>query len=522
MDVMPQETQPDLSKLPDVLRASAADLVAALHSRESLSQAFLAFCSRAYVKSEWAGPSSEFLVTLFEEHEDLLADMARVPDLIIEMASGQMALTCMVAFRWASRSNTSQLAKLAEALAATHGKNSDPEIVHIMLALVTSLAITRYLRAEQMLAVAEPQAVAEHSDGLAEAKLWLSAGRIIRSCSQESRDLWDHRLRRTRMIWTWDNPVECTALRELAGQLRHQQDGQLLFQAVVPAAWWDLAQQHITELMHSDASLVEVQNALKAAQAKTPTTHGETKASNSTESEASLAFAPFLEAPSDSDNLADREADFKEFNFAPPPIVVWNVKPFLFGWMLGMTGLAVAIWIGPFDLVIPQPAIKAAAFTTPAVAAKTPAPALEAAGKVPEADMAKEQWRTEQAAQVQAESADIKPVFDRVKTGTWAEHQALLSGDAPEVPKDDAKYVRLLTWLHLEPPTDPDIRAKLPGLLAAIRPDSDTLDLWEDLSYPGSPLVHEIQETARRQLHENKESWSASQEEDLSRIVWGQ
>jgi predicted cupin superfamily sugar epimerase len=40
------------------------------------------------------------------------------------------------------------------------------------------------------------------------------------------------------MIWTWDNPVECTALRELAGQLRHQQDGQLLFQAVVPASCW--------------------------------------------------------------------------------------------------------------------------------------------------------------------------------------------------------------------------------------------------------------------------------------------
>lgn len=521
MEVMPQETQPDLSKLPDVLQASAADLVTALHSRESLNQAFLAFCSRAYVKSDWAGPASEFLVTLFEEHEDLLADMARVPDLIIEMASGQTALTCMVAFRWASRSNTSQLAKLAEALAATHSKNSDSEIVHIMLALVTSLAITRYLRAEQMLAVAEPQAVAEHSEGLAEAKLWLSAGRIIRSCSQESRDLWDHRLRRTRMIWTWDNPAECTALRELAGQLRHQQDGQSLFQAVVPAVWWDLAQQHILELMHSDASLLEAQNALKAAQVKTVTGYGETKVSNSTETEGLQAFAPFYEAPSDSESHADRDADFKEFNLAPPPIVVWNVRPFFFGWMLGMAGLAVAIWLGPFDLLIPQPVAKATD-PAPVVARKMPAPVLETTGKSAEVDKAKEQWRIEQAANVQAESHDIKSFFDRVKTGTWAEHQALLSGDTPEVPKDDAKYVRLLTWLHLEPPTDMEIRAKLPGLLAAIRPDSDTLDLWEDLSYLGSPLVHEIQETARRQLHENKEFWSASQEEDLSRIVWGQ
>jgi hypothetical protein len=519
MELMPPEFQPDLSELPDTLRGSATDLAAALRSGEGLGQAFVAFCSRAYVKIDWAGPSSEFLVNLFEDQEDLLADMARIPDLIIELASGQMALTCMVAFRWASRSNTAQLAKLAEALAATHAKDSDPEIVHIMLALVTSLAITRYPRAEQMLTVAEPQTVGEHSDGLAEAKLWLAAGRIIRSCSQESRDLWDHRLRRTRMIWTWDNPVECTALRELASQLRHQQDGQSLFQAVVPAAWWDLVQQHIIEQMHSDASLVEARNALKAAQAKTVTAQEEAKAANLAEVEASLAFAPFLEAPSDM--LADRDADFKEADFAPPPIVVWNVRPFLVGWLLGMVGLAAAIWIGPFDLLNPQPVVKAAA-PVPAPASKAPVAAIEPVDKLPDIDKAKEQWRIEQAATVQAESADIKPFFDRVKTGTWADHQELLSGNSPELPKDDAKYLRLLAWLHLEPPTDKDIRSQLPGLLAGIRPDSDTLDLWKELSYLGSPLVREIQQAARKQLHENKESWSASQEEDLSRIVWGQ
>jgi hypothetical protein len=280
-----------------------------------------------------------------------------------------------------------------------------------------------------------------------------------------------------------------------------------------------LVQQHIIEQMHSDASLVEARNALKAAQAKTLTAQEEAKAANIAEAEASQALAPFLEAPSDI--LADRDADFKEADFAPPPIVVWNVRPFFVGWLLGMIGLAAAIWIGPFDLLKPQPVVKSA---VPAlvVAAQTPDPAPEAVEKLPEVDKAKEQWRIEQAANVQAESADIKPFFDRVKAGTWADHQALLSGDTPELPRDDAKYVRFLAWLHLEPPTDKDIRVQLPSLLAAIRPDSDTLDLWKELSYLGSPLVHEIQQAARRQLHENKESWSASQEEDLSRIVWGQ
>jgi hypothetical protein len=529
MEVMLQDSQTDLTALPDILRASAADLVAALRSGKDVNQAFSNFCSRAYVKADWAAPASEFLVTLFADHEDLLADMARIPDLIIELGCGQMSLTCMVAFRWASKSNTIQLAKLAEALAATHSKDSDPEVVHIMLALVTSLAITRYPRAEQMLNVAEPQTTEEHADGLTEAKAWLAAGRIIRSCSQECRELWEHRLRRTRMTWTWETPAERLALTELAGQLRHPQDGQSLFQAIVPPAWWELAQQHVQEQTESAAALDAAQQALKAAQASVVSAQQDTKAAQVAEAEATQALAPFLETPNDI--LADRDADFREAtlreaDFGPPPIVVYNVRPFFFGWLLGMAGLAAAIWIGPFDLLKPQPPAKtptvvAAPSTLIPAGAETPAsPAPEE--KLPEVDKAKEQWRIEQAASVQAENADLQPLFDQLKTGTWQDHQALLSGEKPELSKDDPKYVRLLAWLHLQPPADPEIRAQLPALLAAIRPDSDTIDLWKQLSYLGSPLVKEIQQTARKELHYNKESWSASQEEALSQIVWGQ
>lgn len=516
MELMPQDSQPDLTKLPEILRASASDLVEALRSGERINQAFSVFCSRAYVKTDWAAPASDFLVTLFEDHEDQLADLARIPDLIIELASGQMSLTCMVAFRWASRSNTVHLAKLAEALAATHAKNSDPEVVHIMLALVTSLAITRYPRAEQMLNVAEPQTVGEHAEGLAEAKRWLAAGRIIRSCSQESRDLWEHRLRRTRAVWTWENAVECTALSELAGQLRHQQDGQSLFQAIVPLAWWELVRQHIHEKMDYEVSLETARKALKEAQASTVTNQEQTTIAQVAEAEAAQALAPFLEAPTDV--MEDRDSDFTQVDFSPPPIVVLNVRPFFFGWLLGMAGLAIAIWIGPFDLLKPQTLVQAPV-SAPVSATQTPAPVVKE--KLPEVDKAKEQWRIEQAASVQSESADLKPFFDQVKTGTWHDHQALLSGETAALPKDDARYVRFLAWLHLEPPADKEIRAQLPVLLAAIRPDSDTLDLWKQLCYLGSPLIHEIQQTARRQLHEKKESWSASQEEQLSRIVWG-
>jgi hypothetical protein len=67
---------------------------------------------------------------------------------------------------------------------------------------------------------------------------------------------------------------------------------------------------------------------------------------------------------------------------------------------------------------------------------------------------------------------------------------------------------------------DEDIRSHLPSLLATAQANSDTLALWVKLFHEGSPMKSSIQSAARRQLHDNKEAWSASQEQDLSRLAW--
>jgi hypothetical protein len=115
---------------------------------------------------------------------------------------------------------------------------------------------------------------------------------------------------------------------------------------------------------------------------------------------------------------------------------------------------------------------------------------------------------------------ELQALFDKICKGAWAEHEALLSGSSAELPKEDPRYEKLLIWLNIDPPDDSEIRTRLPGLLAALRPTSETLSLWEKLSYEGSPMKLPIQAAARRQLHENKDSWSASQEQDLSRLAW--
>jgi hypothetical protein len=78
----------------------------------------------------------------------------------------------------------------------------------------------------------------------------------------------------------------------------------------------------------------------------------------------------------------------------------------------------------------------------------------------------------------------------------------------------------LIAWLHLDPPADTELRNRLPSLLAAARPDSDTLDLWEKLVYQGSPMKAAIHQAAQRQYHENKDAWSPSQERQVLRLGW--
>jgi hypothetical protein len=467
MEGVSQESHPSLLELPEELLPIGRLLVKALSEETGVAQAFADFCGKAYVKRDWAGGASEFLVTLFENHQDLLAEMARIPDLIIELGSGHLSLTCMVAYRWAAQSDTTRLSKLAEALGATQSKMSDPEIVHIMLALVTSLAITRYSRAEQMLSVAEPKAAEEHQESLQEARLWLAAGRIVCSCSQESRDLWDHRLRRKRTAWTWDKPAEQTALAELEEHLTPDQDGSSLFQEVTPAIWWSLANQRITDRIECPV---------------------EPAPSPQTPRQSSLEPRSQPQAPQE------------------PVIIVWNAWPFFAGGLVGAAALALMIWITPYELTRPAPAKPVPI----AVKAETPT-------QVASAD---ELWRHEEASKMASEATDLKPHFDKVHSGTWTEHELLLSGNSLDLPTADPRYTKLLTWLHLDPPMDEDIRSHLPSLLATAQANSDTLALWVKLFHEGSPMKSSIQSAARRQLHDNKEAWSASQEQDLSRLAW--
>jgi hypothetical protein len=486
---LPMSTTPEL---PEELQPAARALMDAVAAQQPLDRVFADFCAKAYIKPDWAGPASEFLTAQFEGREAELAAMTRVPDLIIELASGHQTLTSVVAFEWAAAADSARMSKLAEALAATHSSMHNPEAVHLMLALATSLAITRYPRAEQMLALAEPQATEEHQESLQEAREWLAAGRVLRGSSQDIRDLWNHRLRRRRTSWTWSSDLEKAALEELEARLQPEMEGLDLYKAIVPAEWWDEAEQRAAEREAAEA-------VPQAAKPRSPIP----------------IVAPVQQ----------------EAQPAPPPAKATSPLPhsykqdplyiFFAGGLVGAAALSLVIWISPFELKrSPRNRPAAPVPASSAEAASEPPSIIQADPATPAPPPEQELWRKEQLAKIQSSAEAIKPLFERASQQPWTELEALLSGQTTELPKEDARLAQLLIWLHLDPPANPDLQARLPALLAAVRPDSDTLELWENLSYKGAPLEQVIRNAARRQIYDNAGAWSASQKEWLNRLGW--
>lgn len=468
---------PVLPPLPPELGNAARSLEKTLHDPSQVAGAYSTFCGAAYVKPEWAGAASDYLTVLFEGQEDLLAEMTRVPDLIIELASGHYTLTFLVASRWAEKADLARLTRLAEALVATQSKMNTPEVVDLMMALTTSLAISRYSRAEQLLTAAEAHAGEDQKEALEEARLWLGAGKIVRASSQEVRDLWDQRLRRSRAAWSWTTPQECEALAQLAENLDPQAESAKLFQAIVPTCWWNL-------LLAANQARPEGQGTLPVVNTVAPP-------------------APVMPTH-ETTKMVVRQ-----------PIIVWRGIPFFIGGLVGAWALVMGIWLGPFDLV--RPSTEAPAVIDSKKSGDSGN--VAAASSIVNPNNPNAVWRQELASLIANEKPNFRAMAEKLENGGWAKHEDLLRGHTAELPQEDPAYQRFLYWLHLDPPSDPEIRRQVPLLLSELRQDSTIIELWERLVYSGSPNAKDIQEAALRTQHDKKEEWSPTQRAALTKIA---
>lgn len=460
------------AELPTELRPSARGLLRAVVTKVAVPGHFDAFCCQAFSKPEWAAASSPLIAEMFEDDEDQLAELARIPDLVIEMGSGQVNVTCMVASRWAARGETHRLSRLADAMVASHAcKNVCA--VEVMLALAATLAVTRFSRAEQLYNAALPLASEEHEEALTDARRWLAAGRVVCSAVQDERDFWDVRLRKPKAAWPWHSKAEREALDHLSDRLTTDVEGADLFRAVLPENWWDLAMK----CAQQQEKLALAAKQLEAAKM-----------------ESNTAPKPPLHEPTPPPERIIREI--------PPQLKAGQFARFVLGWVCGCIAMALTVLALPSELVN---RILGTA-KTPAVGAAAPTPAEMAA------------WRKETLQKKAAELAKFESQHAQAKNGTWRENELVLSGHSQELPYDSPQYMNLLVWLHLDPPKDEEVRFRICKLLLD-RVKGSAISLWEMLVYPGSANAEEIKKAARSALTDAAFQWNDEEKKRLGLIA---
>lgn len=467
--------------LPPELQPGAKDLVRAVAMKVAVAEHFDALCGQAFSKPEWAAAASPLIAEIFEQEEDLLAELARIPDLIIEMSCGQVAMTCMVASRWAARVETHRLTRLAESMIASHTcKNAAS--VDIMLALAATLAVTRHSRAEQLYNAALPLSGPEHQEAIADARQWLAAGRVVCSISQDERDFWDTRLRKPKQAWTWQSKEERHALETLAEHLEVNAEAEGLFKAVVPPCWWDLSRKCARQqelLTEATREMEQVRAQLASGQAAT-----------------------FGEPGRPQDEMSSRPQESTLREFDPRPRASLRAR-FVLGWVCGAIAMAVTV-----VLIMPSEAVQR-------VFGMTKAPGAAHAAHTP---AQQEAWRKENLARLSAEMADFAKLHAAARTGTWSDNERVLSGQGEEVPLGSPDHIKLLVWLHLDPPADPEVRARVARLLLG-QVKAGAISLWEELIYPGSPNAEEIRNAARAALADSSMQWNDDEKRRLTAIA---
>ncbi len=458
--------------LPEELRSSAKGLLRAMAGKVAVPGHFDAFCCQAFSKPEWAAAGSLLIAEMFEQDEDQLAELARIPDLVIEMGSGEVNVTCMVASRWAARGETHRLSRLADAIVASHASRNACA-VDIMLALAATLAVTRFSRAEQLYNAALPLAGDEHKEALADAQRWLAAGRVVCSAVQDERDFWDLRLRKPKTAWTWKSKAELEALDHLSECLTTDMEGADLYKAVLPEYWWKLA----VKFAKQQEMLLNVTQKLAAVK----TENGG--------------------APKPSPELVS--AAGRVTREIPPHPQAGPLARFILPWFCGCLAMLITVLVPV--LVLPREFVIGILDTLkPAATLSTP--------------VEMEAWRKKE---LQKKAAEMKPFEAQLalaKTGGWQENEKVLSGQSQELPFESPQYMNLLVWLHLDPPKDEEVRLRVCKLLID-RVKGNSITLWEMLAYPGSANAAEIKMAARNVLSDAAYQWNEDEKKRLGVIA---
>lgn len=147
-----------------------------------------------------------------------------------------------------------------------------------------------------------------------------------------------------------------------------------------------------------------------------------------------------------------------------------------------------------------------------------PVKSLVYASNVSKTPEEKEAWRKEQLAKTVEQMTPFAAHHAAAKTGTWRENEMVLSGHSPDMHYDSTEYMKMLVWLHLDPPQNQEVRIHVSKLLLE-RVKTGAITLWEELIYPGSPNADEIRSVASEALDQPSLQLSTEDKERLRALA---
>jgi hypothetical protein len=280
-----------------------------------------------------------------------------------------------------------------------------------------------------------------------------------------------------------------------------------VLQRVAPAGWWDLACQKVKQERHFQDQLTRLREKASSA-APAASTAASDESSASAEADSLNPAAGFMKRMA-------REGEETPYGVRPHAS---GIARFFLGWSVGVVCMAVSALLAPDavhrSLLDIRELVGSLFSSAPATPSNLPQAALS-----PEEQIAHDRaWRADAALRMGTKHADISDLFYLAKRGTWKELQLLLSGHTDKLPYTSEKYVALLSWLHLDPPADAEVRQQVARQLLE-REDVGVITLWERLVYPGSVNAPEIRGIANEVLKLSSKNWSKEDMERLRRIA---
>jgi hypothetical protein len=315
---------------------------------------------------------------------------------------------------------------------------------------------------------------------LAAARQRMMVAEVVAAADHATREMWDQRLQKPSGDWTWSSARERKALSDLGEWLTPGHPAEKVFAAVVPPAWWDLWTKRECGARQGDLF-----SGFQENKGEKPTSGG---------------WAPeHLAGADEVPLLEDQVAGALETMMERKVRLQWLVAGLVGGLLLA--GLVVLFWGG----------------------ARHRGPGAVDRAELEQIIGPGQDWMAWRLEEMRGLAGDVMMVggMEALRGGLWADNAALLTGRTVDLPIQSMRYRRILAYLHLDPPLDPEVRVRVPRLLLDCAPDEDSLRLWERCLLAGLPLKREIALAAQEALGRPALRWNEAQRERLTALAGG-